>query len=72
MKYINYKSLTWWSGVASIALGTAMLAGINHPAFGPIGEVLAALTGGVLTSTSPGQFIIMGITAIGLRAAVES
>ena len=69
MKYLRYKSLTWWTGVVSTLLGMAQLLGIDNPNYGTIASFISALTGGV--DTSPAGLIVIGLGLIGLRDKLE-
>lgn len=67
--YINPGSLSWWSGIVAIALGTASAFGLDHPALGEFSKVIAALTGG--TDASPAGLILLGTGIIGIRAKLS-
>lgn len=69
MSYINFRSLTWWTGALSILIGAAMIAWPGEAALGPIARVLAALGGG--GDASPASLILLGLGLIGLRARLE-
>ena len=71
MKYFQPKSLTWWAGVASIVVGAAQMVGLQHAAYGMVGELVQTLTGGMLGS-SPAQMIVGGLGLIGIRAKMET
>lgn len=68
--YIQPKSMTWLAGVSAILVGAAQIAGLAHPSFGAIAEILSLVTGGVLAS-SPAQLVAMGFGLIGLGAKLE-
>lgn len=70
-KYFQPKSLTWWAGVASVIVGIAQMAGLQHAAYGVVGELVQTLTGGTLGS-SPAQMIVGGLGLIGIRAKMEA
>lgn len=63
MRYFRPKSLTWWSGIASITIGaTAMLCDVCE--ISELQSLAAMLMGG--TDGSPAMLIMMGLIAIGL------
>lgn len=68
--YFQPKSLTWWSGVAMVAVGVALMAGLNHPAFGGLASLLNLMAGGGL-SVVPAQLVFTGLGFIGIRAKLE-
>lgn len=67
--YFNPGSLSWWSGIVAIILGTVSAFGFDHPAIGEFGRVIAALTGG--TDASPAGLILLGTGIIGIRAKLS-
>lgn len=69
VRYIRPRSLTWWAGVAMIAVG---IAGIILPDSDAAREVAVALH--MLTgegASSPGMMIGSGLGLIGLRDAIQ-
>ena len=69
MRYLRPKSLTWWTSIASIALG---LLGMFYPGHDPIdqlGQVLAVLLGG--SDSSPVGLVILGFIGIGIGDKIE-
>ena len=68
MRYFNPKSLTWWSGIASISIGVAMMLW-PHDQLSQIGTVLSVLSGG--SDASPAGLILLGLVSIGLRDKLE-
>ena len=69
MKYIHPKSLTWWSGVISIATGVAMIT-CKTCNLDDFAAVLAGFNGG--GEASPANLIILGTALIGIREKLES
>ena len=65
MSYYKPKSLTWWAGAASIAIGVL---GVLRPDAGPISEIMGALLG---ADGSPASLIALGAGLIGIRAKLE-
>lgn len=68
--YFQPRSLTWWAGVGMIATGAAMMAGLNHPAFGQV-AVLLNLMAGNAGAVVPAQLVFIGMGFIGIRAKLE-
>ena len=68
-RYFRPKSVTWWAGIAAIALGGAGLFGVDDPAYGEIGTVLAVLLG--TGDGSPAGLIVLGLGIIGIRDKQE-
>lgn len=68
--YLDFDSVTWWTGMAAIVLGVLQAAGVNHPSFGIMAEVLNSLNGGTFAA-SPAQLIVLGLGLIGIRAKLE-
>ena len=68
MRYFHPKSITWWTGILSVAMGTAMIAmpGYN---LGEAATVLSVLSGG--QNASPSGMILMGLGLIGIRDKLE-
>jgi hypothetical protein len=69
MKYIKPKSLTWWAGGFSLAVGLATLFMPDNYQVGQIGALVSILAGGA--DASPAGLIAMGLGLIGLREAIE-
>lgn len=72
--YFMPKSFTWWVGVAGTALGIAKAAGLNHPAFGAVADVIGALTDGgtgINSGAAPATLIVAGLGLIGIRAKMS-
>lgn len=65
MSYVKLTSVTWWTGVASVAVGVL---GIIRPEAGPVSEILGAMLG---ADGSPASLIALGAGLIGLRAKLE-
>ena len=65
MSYYKPKSVTWWAGAASIAIGVL---GVLRPDAGPISEIMGALLG---ADGSPASLIALGAGLIGIRAKLE-
>ncbi|MCI5078688.1 hypothetical protein [Oricola sp.] len=70
LKYILPKSLTWWTGVASIVTGAAQIAAPDAKAIGQVGEVLS-LANGAGSAPTPATLIVLGLGLIGLRRKLE-
>lgn len=69
--YIRPKSLTWWMGVLSVAIGIAQVATPGLPGWaGELGKLVALLTGGVV-GQDPVQYMLIGLGLIGIRAKLE-
>ena len=68
--YFQPKSLTWWSGVAMVAVGVALMAGLNHPAWGQVALLLNLMTGNN-GAVVPAQLVMGGLGLIGIRAKLE-
>lgn len=68
MRYFRPRSLTWWAGLAAVALGSASLAA-PHYALTEMGRVVAALVGSA--DASPAGLILGGLGLIGLRDKLE-
>ncbi len=68
--YFQPKSLTWWSGVAMIAVGSALMAGLNHPAWGHVAYLLSLMAGNS-AAVVPAQLVFTGLMAIGIRAKLD-
>lgn len=66
MKYYKPHSMTWWTGVAQVAVGAALAVSANVIALSAFNGVLVDLTGGV----TPYQYMMMGLGLIGLRGAM--
>ena len=66
MRYFHPKSVTWWSGVVSIAAGVVT---IISPEQAVIAELVAAFTGAA--SASPAMLISLGMGLIGIRDKME-
>lgn len=69
LRYLRLKSVTWWAGAASIALGATGIFGLDNPAYGQLGTVLATLFGG--GDASPAGLIVLGLGLIGIRDKLE-
>jgi hypothetical protein len=69
MRYLRPKSLTWWSGVASISVGAAMLAMPGDYALTEVGRFISMLAGG--GDASPAALIFLGTGLIGIRDRLE-
>jgi hypothetical protein len=69
MRYIRPKSLSWWSGAASIATGCALMAFPDHYGLGQFGVLLTMLAGG--GDASPAMLIYLGLGIIGIRDRIE-
>ena len=68
--YFQPKSLTWWSGVSMVLVGGALMAGLDHPAFGQVAYLLSLMAGNS-ANVVPAQLVFMGLGFIGIRAKVE-
>lgn len=68
MRYIRPTSLTWWSGVAMIAIGALQIFNPSD-ATNELAKALNVLTGE--GAASPGQMIGVGLGLIGLRDAIK-
>ena len=64
MNYIRPKSMTWWAGVFSIAIGIAMMAGAGGWA-NEFGVLISMLSGG--GDSSPAAMMGLGFGLIGIR-----
>ena len=69
IRYLRTKSLTWWVGVASMALGIAQIAGLNDPKFGEVAKVITSLAGGY--DSSAAGLIVLGAGLVGIRDKLE-
>jgi NAD/NADP transhydrogenase alpha subunit len=69
MRYFRPKSLTWWSGVASVATGVAAMVIPDNFALGEFGRFIAMLAGGA--DASPAALIFLGTGLIGIRDRLE-
>lgn len=65
-KYFKPNSLTWWTGVAQVAVGVALAVSANVAPLQVANGVLVDLTGGM----SAYQYMMMGFGLIGLRGAM--
>lgn len=67
--YFMPKSLTWWAGVGAIAIG--IVPGVFPALKGVevLGEVINYMTDG--NAATPGQFIVLGLSVIGIRAKMS-
>jgi hypothetical protein len=68
MNYIRPKSMTWWAGVFSIAIGIAMMAGAGGWA-NEFGVLISMLSGG--GDSSPAAMMGLGFGLIGIRAKLS-
>lgn len=68
--YFQPRSLTWWAGVGMVATGSAMMAGLNHPAFGNLAYLLSLMAGNA-GAVVPAQLVFLGLGFIGIRAKLE-
>lgn len=68
--YVQPRSLAWWAGVAMVGTGGAMMAGLDHPAFGQVALLLNMMTGGS-GAVVPAQLVFAGLGLIGIRAKLE-
>jgi drug/metabolite transporter (DMT)-like permease len=64
MRYIRPKSVTWWAGVFSIAIGIAMMAGAGRWT-NEFGVLIAMLSGN--GDSSPAAMMGLGFGLIGIR-----
>lgn len=69
MRYFRPRSMTWWSGLFSIALGVAMIVTQDIYILPEVATVVVTLLGGY--DTSPGMLIATGIGLIGIRDKLE-
>ena len=69
MRYVRPKSLSWWSGVTSVATGVLLMAVPDSYALGEFGRLLSLLAGGV--DASPAMLIYVGLGIIGIRDRLE-
>ena len=69
MRYIRPKSLTWWAGAASCAVGVAVLMMPDSFALTEMGRLIAMLAGGA--DASPAALICLGLGLIGVRDRLE-
>lgn len=63
-RYFRPKSLTWWAGAFSMALGVLMMAGAGSWAT-DLGEFISILSGG--QNASPAGLMSLGAGLIGIR-----
>lgn len=68
--YFQPKSLTWWSGISMISVGSALMAGLNHPAWGQVALLLNLMTGNN-GAVVPAQLVMVGLGFIGIRAKLD-
>ena len=68
LKYVQPKSLTWWMGVGSTALGVLLIVD-DQPYVVELAEIVAFMTGGM--DASPAQLISVGLGLIGIRDKLE-
>lgn len=69
MKYIRPKSLTWWTGLFSLAVGMASMVMPDSYQVTQIGALVANLAGS--GDSSPAALIVIGLGLIGLRDSIE-
>jgi len=69
MRYFRPKSLTWWSGIASVLVGLASLAVPESDTLGALGRLVLEITGG--EDGSPTGMILLGLGLIGIRDKLE-
>jgi hypothetical protein len=69
VKYFRPTSLTWWSGVASVAVGVASMVMPGSFALTEVGSFIAMLSGG--GDASPAALIFLGTGLIGIRDRME-
>jgi len=67
--YIKPKSLTWWSGVALVSTGGAMMVVPDSYFLSEFGRLLSLFAGGA--DASPAMLIFTGFGLIGIRAKME-
>ena len=64
MRYIRPRSMTWWAGVFSVAIGIAMMAGAGRWT-NELGVLIAMLSGE--GNSSPAAMMGLGFGLIGIR-----
>lgn len=64
MRYIRPRSMTWWAGVLSVAVGIAMMAGAGRWT-NELGVLIAMLSGE--GNSSPAAMMGLGFGLIGIR-----
>lgn len=69
MRYVRPKSLTWWSGAASIVFGVALAAKPELQSLSEFAAIFAALLGS--GDPSPATFVLAGLGLIGIREKLE-
>ena len=69
IRYFRPKSLTWWTGLAMIAVGIASLALPDSEVASELAIAIRALTGE--GASSPGMLIGSGLGLIGIRDAIQ-
>lgn len=67
MKYLQPRSLTWWSSVVPLIGGLVIALAAAIPALEPVAAVINAASGGL----SAPVLINMGLVGIGLRGAIK-
>jgi hypothetical protein len=69
MRYVQPRSLTWWSGVVAVLLGVLSMAIPESMALTELGRVVATLAAS--GDSSPAGLILLGTGMIGIRAKLE-
>ena len=69
MKYIQPRSLTWWSGICAILTGASLMAVPDSFALTEFGRLLAMFAGS--GDASPAALVFLGSGLIGMREAIE-
>lgn len=64
MRYIRPRSMTWWAGILSVAIGIAMMAGAGSWT-NELGVLIAMLSGE--GNSSPAAMMGLGFGLIGIR-----
>jgi hypothetical protein len=67
MKYLQPRSLTWWSSVIPLLAGLIVAASAGVPQLGAVASIIDAASGGL----SAPVLINMGLVGIGLRGAIK-
>lgn len=67
MKYLQPRSLTWWSSVVPLIGGLVIALAAAVPTLEPVAAVINAASGGL----SAPVLINMGLVGIGLRGAIK-
>ena len=68
MRYIRPRSMTWWAGVFSVAIGIAMMAGAGRWT-NELGVLIAMLSGE--GNSSPAAMMGLGFGLIGIRVKLS-